>query len=323
MNNSPYSNDILCPICKNPTLAYKHLYDDRFGYEGEFCYRHCSACGLFFHTTPMDEALMTRLYSDYYPRQAIDPKMWKPAVQRQGFKGWLIGKSSAYMYVPPKKRVLDIGCGTGEALGYHKARGCDTFGCEMDVNAVHIARLQDLEVSQGAFDPAHWPTHFFDVVTLDQVLEHNQNPLQLLSNIKGVLKRDGELIITTPNANSLLRYIFGERWIHWHPPYHCMLYTKKALHLLLKQAGYRITTLRTVSVWAWLMYQWIHLGTCPPMGTKSSFWDPRSTHDPGKKGAWYKATSVKLNNIRAFAWTTRFFDALGCGDNFVLRAVPC
>lgn len=53
----------------------------------------------------------------------------------------------------------------------------------------------------------YFKTESFDVITLIDVLEYLNNPLKFLTKISSLLKKDGILFITTPDANSLGAHI--------------------------------------------------------------------------------------------------------------------
>jgi SAM-dependent methyltransferase len=75
---------------------------------------------------------------------------YKPHEDLSGFKAWLNGAySSPFRWVPKNVRVLDIGCGFGESLGYYKAQGCETYGVEVDENIRRVAENFGYNVHDG------------------------------------------------------------------------------------------------------------------------------------------------------------------------------
>src|SRR3546814_2155641 len=68
---------------------------------------------------------------------------------------WWSGlKASAFRWVPRDVTILDVGCGFGEALGYHRARGCGAHGIEADRNILRVAQRHGLNVAAGLFEAA-------------------------------------------------------------------------------------------------------------------------------------------------------------------------
>jgi 2-polyprenyl-3-methyl-5-hydroxy-6-metoxy-1,4-benzoquinol methylase len=135
-----------------------------------------------------DEEL-SHLYTRFYPRNTFDPSKYQPHEERQGFLAWLDGvKTSAYRYVPKNVRILDIGCGSCETLGYHQKRGCEVYGVETDENVKPIVEQNHFQVHFGLFNPDVFEKSSFDFITMDHVLEHCQNPLETIKGIGTLLK---------------------------------------------------------------------------------------------------------------------------------------
>lgn len=312
-----------CPACNSLTQHHKHeLFDDRYGYPGKFNLMRCSECGHNFLNATFSNNQISTLYSKFYPRSSFKVENHRPHQELTGFHTWLDGaKSSAFRWVPRNVRILDIGCGFGETLGYYQARGCDVYGVEADENIRRVAEKFGYKVHVGLFDPNMYPPEFFDFVTMNQVIEHVQNPLETLRAIAQVLKPEGVAILSTPNVNGWGAKLFGRYWINWHAPYHLQFFTLKSLELATQQAGLVVEKKITLTPSAWLYYQWIHLLTCPSEGIESVLWTQRGQRSFKQKLAYNLSSALdryKINHA-----LTRLFDTLGVGDNqlFFLRKV--
>lgn len=308
-----------CVICGSTLSQFKTLYDDRFGYPGTFAILTCSTCGHKSLDAEFGADELGRLYTEYYPRSLYSLDGYKPHGQLGAFQSWLNGsRSCAYRWVPPRVRILDIGCGFGETLGYHRERGCDVYGVEADENIRRVAEKFDYNVHVGLFDPAVYEPGFFDYVTMDQVIEHVTDPVQTLREIATVLKPGGHAILGTPNANGWGALLFGERWVSWHIPYHLHFFSRKSIELAAEQAGFELELVRTVTSSEYLHLQWNHMAFRPDPEVRSRFWVPQ-TNTRFQKMVFKLlgfVHQVKFNHV-----VTRVFDALGIGDNylFILR----
>ena len=99
----------------------------------------CRNCGHLFAVGKLTPEQLTEMYSNYYSRTQFDVETYKPYKEKGRFLHWLDGEDGhAFRHVPPNVRVLDIGCGYCETLGYHKSRGCEVYGVEADENAKRI-----------------------------------------------------------------------------------------------------------------------------------------------------------------------------------------
>ncbi len=311
-----------CPVCLTTDHVYfMSTYDDRYAYPGLFELRKCVACGHRFLINDFTPDFLEKLYTDYYPRSTFDLDHHQPSPAVKGFKSWLNGeRSSVYCWVLKKNaRILDIGCGFGEALAYHKSRGCDVYGVEADENIRRVADKFGYNVQVGLFDPEIYDADFFDYVTMNQVIEHMIEPLDTMRGIARVLKPGGLAILSTPNADGLAAKFFGRRWINWHVPYHTQLFTRKSMRLAAEQAGLSLERVRTITSSEWLHYQWLHLLTFPAPCTPSSFWSPYAKPDIK---AWFIIKILsQVHRTKVNHFITRILDALGVGDNilFFLR----
>ncbi len=309
-----------CLICGGSLETCRTLYDDRYGYPGVFPLLRCGGCGhksLAAHFPPEE---LERLYTEYYPRSQFSLDSYQPHKDVAGLSAWLNGaRSFAFRWVPRGVRVLDIGCGFGETLGYHKVRGCDVYGVEADRNIRRVADRFGFNVYVGLFDPSHYEPCFFDCVTLDQVVEHLTEPLPFLGNVARVMKQGGRLIVSTPNANGWGARVFGEKWVHWHAPYHLQFFSRQSMAIAAGKTGFTVKFAATITNSDWLQYQWLHMLFRPDAGAPSVFWSPGLEPSPGQKKIFQMIDAIhsaKVDHV-----VTRLFDCLGVGDNllFVLE----
>jgi 2-polyprenyl-3-methyl-5-hydroxy-6-metoxy-1,4-benzoquinol methylase len=290
------------------------LYDDRYGYPGVFPTFRCRDCVHVSLRADFSAEQLTDLYSNYYPRSARDIESHNPPKVRKGFGLWFDGlRCKAFRWVPPDVRILDIGCGFGESLGYHQARGCEVYGVEADENIRRLAEKYGYKVHIGLFDPEQYIPDYFDYVTLDQVIEHFIDPISTLRGIERVLKPGGVVVLSTPNASGWGARLFGRYWINWHSPYHLQFFSKRSMRLAAERAGLVLERSQAVTSSEWLYYQWLHLLTYPEMGHQSEFWMNRNKINVLKK--------IVMRALKFMHWmrvnhiVTRFFDALDVGDS--------
>ena len=107
----------------------------------------------------------------------------------------------ALLPVKPRK-VLDMGCGTGEHLTQYIARlfpSAAVYGVDSDEKSINFAKLksarQNLRFSSDIPENV-----FFDSIIASEVLEHVQNPYHVLLSLRSKLRNDGLLVITVPNG---------------------------------------------------------------------------------------------------------------------------
>jgi 2-polyprenyl-3-methyl-5-hydroxy-6-metoxy-1,4-benzoquinol methylase len=311
-----------CNICESLDIKpVRELYDDRHGYPDAFTLFECNSCG---HRT-LDAAFspdeIVALYSNYYPRSNLKIEDFRPLSFSPGFRAWLKGEFRAYAAVPPDVRVLDIGCGLGESLAYHKSRGCEAHGVDADDNLLRTAAAFNLRARVGVFDANDYETGYFDFVTMDQVIEHAPDPVDFLRQVTRVMKSSAKLCMTTPNAGGWGARFFGNKWIHWHTPYHLNLFTRRSMKLALDKAGLKLIASSSITSSNWLGYQWRHNVTFPERSTPSKFWT-KGIADDANQETHFPQWIEFCQRWKLHILTTRFMDALGIGDNLYFEAVP-
>jgi SAM-dependent methyltransferase len=115
--------------------------------------------------------------------------------------------------VLPGAKVLDIGSRDGVWPKRLHDTSYDVTACDIEIEAPEQGfphRRIDLNGRFAeAFDGAK-----FDAISLIEAIEHLENPRQVLRQIKSLLKPDGVLLFTTPNASgvySRVRFFFTGR----------------------------------------------------------------------------------------------------------------
>lgn len=101
-----------------------------------------------------------------------------------------------------KLNVLEIGCGTGATLLEIKNRykNAKIYGIEICKASAKIAsNICDIMVGNIENIDLPYEKDFFDYIILGDVLEHLNNPWDVLNDLKTYLKRDGYVIASIPN----------------------------------------------------------------------------------------------------------------------------
>jgi 2-polyprenyl-3-methyl-5-hydroxy-6-metoxy-1,4-benzoquinol methylase len=113
----------------------------------------------------------------------------------------------------PGKRLLDVGSGSGAFPALMQSQGWHTLALEPDPKAAAVAKHHyGLRVIESPIEDSSLPEGGFDVVTIGHVIEHVQDPIQTLIHCRRALKRDGLLVLVTPNATSYGHRYFGKNW---------------------------------------------------------------------------------------------------------------
>jgi SAM-dependent methyltransferase len=109
------------------------------------------------------------------------------------------------------RRLLDIGCGSGELVSRYASQFESVAGTDVSENALKVARAQtpagDFRKVEDMVLP--FPDGSFDFVVSNQVLEHiyPSETALFFSEISRVLAKGGQAVISTPNGDELRRRI--------------------------------------------------------------------------------------------------------------------
>jgi 2-polyprenyl-3-methyl-5-hydroxy-6-metoxy-1,4-benzoquinol methylase len=137
-------------------------------------------------------------------------------------------------------KILDIGCDTGAFLTEAKKRGWIVYGTEYTDKAIEKCTKNGIIMHKGKLDPTWFAKDMFDIVTSFEVIEHINSPVEEVRNICEILRSGGLFYVTTPNFNATERFILKDKYttiIQY--PEHLCYYTKRTLHYLLSNNGFR------------------------------------------------------------------------------------
>lgn len=136
-----------------------------------------------------------------------------------------------------KGKALEIGSSTGLFLSLLKKRGWEVQGIEPSKPAAKTAIARGVPTLIATFEKAPLKDKF-DVVILNHVLEHMDNPRAVLKKAAGVLNKGGFILIDVPNFASLAARAGGVGWRYILPREHSWHFTPTSLFLLLEKAGF-------------------------------------------------------------------------------------
>jgi 2-polyprenyl-3-methyl-5-hydroxy-6-metoxy-1,4-benzoquinol methylase len=112
---------------------------------------------------------------------------------------------------------------------------------------VKAAKKNKFYIFHGTLQDAGYKEDFFDVITLNHVFEHVDNPLSTLGILKNILKSDGIIRIAVPQKRSLAYWIFGKYWVQLDAPRHFFIYSESTLRRYAKASGLNVLKARYVS----------------------------------------------------------------------------
>jgi 2-polyprenyl-3-methyl-5-hydroxy-6-metoxy-1,4-benzoquinol methylase len=136
-------------------------------------------------------------------------------------------------------RLLEIGCGMGDFLAILSERW-DAYGVEPSDFATSQLQRRKIKakVHHGIFEKDIYPTAYFDVVVMFDVLEHLPEPREVLSSIAWILRPGGIVVVQTGNMSSLTAKLLKGHWNYFSSVEHISFFSPKSLAYLLKSTGF-------------------------------------------------------------------------------------
>lgn len=145
-------------------------------------------------------------------------------------------------------RVLDVGCGEGYALAFFRGKGCEVRGFDFSSAGVEsknpsckdtlvvgdVFSLLQSEISSG---------RKYDVVWLQNVLEHVRDPIDLLQSLRKLIDGGGVAVVTVPNDCSIVQraalqygHVDSAFWVL--PPDHLSYFDATSLRAIARHTGW-------------------------------------------------------------------------------------
>ncbi|MFH1591766.1 MAG: class I SAM-dependent methyltransferase, partial [Candidatus Woesearchaeota archaeon] len=234
---------VKCNLCNSKD--YRQLFsagDSNLTKQGMFSVVRCRDCGLVYMNPRLTKESMAQFYpATYYKLEKSESSYLSSILKDKCNIKEMIRSCHKIERLKEKGKILDVGCGRGDFLNYMRARGWETYGVEStEIAARHCREVQGLNVFYGELLEANFHANHFDVVRLGHVLEHVQNPREILQEINRILKPEGLLVISVPNIDSYEAKIFRENWYMLDLPRHLYHFSLKTLKDILEKTKFQI-----------------------------------------------------------------------------------
>jgi SAM-dependent methyltransferase len=231
--------DAACPLC---TQALRFWFA-----RGDRHYERCGGCGLL--VVPEGLATDSSGVSIYEADESV--------FEADGNAGYYFDHETnlansrrklgfVAAHLPAGSGLLDAGANFGHflsvAAGRYRARGFDISPAAVSWSRAHFGVDS---VVGSAYEPprdgAPW-----DAVTSWDVVEHLVDPAEALRQFWPLLRPQGWLFLSTPDAGSLVARLLGRRWHYLDPVQHVAVFSRRNLRALLEGAGFEVVTVRSL-----------------------------------------------------------------------------
>lgn len=215
-----------CYLCRNNNS--KILYRIK-----SYSIQECLNCN-FVYTTPVPS---DKKRNNYYKQfDYVSPAIAEKVIRKDARRSLNI----IDRLINKKNLLIDIGCGRGYFLDEASKRGWSCFGIDFSPKAISFGKdILKLDLEQA--DIYSFTTNKkFDVVILNQVIEHVYTPHRLLEKCYSILREQGIIYIATPNIESISARVLKNRFDHFIPPEHLGYFSRQTLTNLLEEIGFKV-----------------------------------------------------------------------------------
>jgi 2-polyprenyl-3-methyl-5-hydroxy-6-metoxy-1,4-benzoquinol methylase len=227
-----------CFICNS--LKSELLFETEYpmnNYPGAFSIWRCSSCGLLFNSPRLNDAQIAKMYdSNYYFFNRSDSDEFRRIADVYLRTVALVADTVS------ENKAIEIGSAKGYLLALLKHLHWTVQGIELSASAAEYAQSrfgvptftgtvgEYSESSQSAAAPL--------VLAID-VLEHIPNPADFIGSVNKIIKKNGVLIIDTPNGSSFNIGIKGVSWKGFNP-FHIYFFSRNNLEQLLTKMNFAV-----------------------------------------------------------------------------------
>ena len=181
----------------------------------------------------------------YHESLKVDPlqKLWHKRRFDEVTKLVEINKSA---------KILDIGSadGTFSEVILKKSKAKELIGIDVVKTSVkwakkHWKNNKKMKFVVGDAHKLKYKNKSFDAVFILEVLEHVHNPIEVLKEVRRILKKDGYGVFLVPSDNFLFNIIWY-LWLNFYPrgwvwkDTHIQTYRNNYLRTVCEQAGFKV-----------------------------------------------------------------------------------
>lgn len=228
-----------CILCDSDlNLLLNNVKDYEYKTEGIFNFSLCKKCALLKISPFLTVEQLKKCYPDDYHGFHTTQK------SLIGFLYKIIYGIRFRVYSSLMKNkgiALDVGCADGAYFTQfeRKYKDCKIEGVEFIDKIAQQGRSAGRVIYTGTIFDLKFKQKY-DLIILNNLIEHVLQPVEVMNKVKELLKPDGKIILETPNIDSWDFMMSKKYWGGLHTPRHIYIFSTKAITKLMKLTGFKI-----------------------------------------------------------------------------------
>jgi SAM-dependent methyltransferase len=237
-----------CILCgSNVAESYACGFDYQYWTTNQqFRFVRCLQCHhVYLNPRPTIESADLIYPPNYYTMTGIHTEKYSKLIAF--LKRHIIRRRLSFVRkdIGSRPAVLEVGCGDcALLLDLRKVfPEASLTGIDLFIpDSIHqIADSLDIKIIEGSIENTDLPLGSYDLVVMNQLIEHLWDPVNVLKKIRASLRPGGFVSIETPNIGSYDHKLFSDgTWGGFYFPRHLNLFNFKTLRLLLEKTGFKM-----------------------------------------------------------------------------------
>ena len=271
-----------CPLCGSGEWSEPAGYGRDFEFASSadvWRCKRCRRCDVVYLDPRPDDRELAGIYPPSYYAYTGHEERQQAVLQGKSLVNRLRVGSYLKQIRGLRGRILDIGCGEGEILGFCEALGVARerlVGIDFKDEAIQAMRARGYEAVQTSLEAYRVPAGAFALIIMNQIIEHVANPREVIRAYAAGLEPGGVLFLETPNTRSLDFHLFGKRsWGGYDFPRHWVLFNIRSIRRLFDGTDLEIVRIRTLPqpfFWIWSIRHWLEERRAPAAISRLVHW---------------------------------------------------
>jgi 2-polyprenyl-3-methyl-5-hydroxy-6-metoxy-1,4-benzoquinol methylase len=207
--------------------------------------KRCRECGLSYVSPRLAESVRDQMYRQNPSSMTSERNINLRHLMADRLQNMLREMLPLENVAKGSASLLEVGCGWGHFLQLCRPHYGSVEGLELSREQATFARERfDLTVSSVDVLREGWRGRHH-IIAAWELIEHLPHPLQFLQWAHEALLPGGQLILSTPNYDSIYRRLLGRHWYYFIPTQHLTYFSPQTLQDLLHKAGFKEVTVHT------------------------------------------------------------------------------